>query len=163
MELIKENPSLYPCFQCGICAAVCPVSEITKGNFNPRKIIENLLLGLKDQILIDKKPNVWECTQCYSCDKICPQRVRIVDIILFLRNKFAERNDAPDEFLSEAEVVYDFGVTIPLQSSIIRRREKLELSPIPEYDIEEIQDIMDMTDFNKLVKNPTIEEKKEEN
>lgn len=162
LGLLKQNPSLYPCLQCGICTEICPVSKITSGDFNPRKIIEYLLLGLKDKILIDKKPNVWDCTQCYSCDEICPQHIRIIESILFLRNKFAQQKEAPDEFLDEGKVVYDFGVTIPLQSAIIRRREKLELSPIPEYDIREIQDIMDMTDFDKLVKESKVEKKKEE-
>jgi len=162
LNLLKENPSIYPCLQCGSCTAACSVSEFSKGDFNPREIIENALLGLKDKTFIDKKPNVWDCTLCYSCDEICPQHVRLTEIFLFLKNKFAEQKEAPEEFLSEAEVVYNFGVSIPLQSAINRRREKLELPTSPKYDIQEIRDIMDMTGFNKLVEKPKVEQKKVE-
>ncbi|MHA1476512.1 MAG: hypothetical protein ACTSQ5_15165, partial [Promethearchaeota archaeon] len=62
LKLVQKNPSLYPCLQCGSCTATCPVSDITKGDFNPRKILEDLLIGSRDKIIIDKEPNVWDCT-----------------------------------------------------------------------------------------------------
>ncbi|MCK5590885.1 MAG: hypothetical protein KAI72_02910, partial [Candidatus Pacebacteria bacterium] len=93
---------------------------------------------------------------------ICPQGVKISEIFIFLRNRFAEQNDAPEGYLSEAKAVYNFGVSIPLQSGIIKRREMLKLPSRPEYDIQEIQNIMDMTGFNILVEQPNKKEKKEE-
>jgi len=162
LRLILKNPSLYPCLQCGSCTATCPISDITKGDFNPRRIIENLLLGSRDKILIDKEPNVWDCTHCYSCDELCPQGVRLSEIFYFLRNIFAEQKEVPEGFLSEAKAVYNFGVSVPLQNQIIRRRDVLELPPHPEYDIREIQDMMDMTGFNVLVEKSSVKEKNEE-
>jgi len=161
LGVILRNPSLFPCLQCGSCTATCVVADITEGDFNPRKIMENLLLGSRDKILIDKKPNIWDCSHCHSCDEICPQHVRLADIFIFLRNKITEQTEAPDGYLSEAEVVYNFGVSIPLQSEIIRRREMLKLPPLPEFDIQEIQDIMDMTGLNTLVEKSEVEEKRE--
>lgn len=162
LNLILKNPSLYPCLQCGSCTATCPVSDITEGDFNPRIIIKNLLDGSKEKTLIDKEPNVWDCTNCYSCDEICPQGVRLSEAFNFLKNRFAEQKEAPEGFLGEAEFVYNFGVSIPLQSVIKKRREMLGLPSRPEFDIREIQDIMDMAGFDILVEKSNVTEKKEE-
>ncbi len=162
LKLVQKNPSLYPCLQCGSCTATCPVSDITKGDFNPRKIIEDLLIGSRDKIIIDKKPNVWDCTNCYSCDEICPQGVRLSDAFNFLKNRFAEQKEAPEGFLGEAEMVYNFGVSIPLQSGIKKRRALLNLPPRPEFDIQEIQDMMDMSGLKTLVEKSNETENKEE-
>ncbi len=156
LQLIKQNPSLYPCLQCGTCTSECPISNYTKGEYNSRKLIQCLLKGLKDKIIIGRDPNVWQCTQCYTCVENCPQHVELPDIIIFLRNKLAERGEAPDGFLGEAKAVYNNGVSIPLQSAIIRRRKILGLPPIPKYDIQEIQDIMDMTGLKDLVTNHAL-------
>ena len=162
LNLIKQNPSLYPCLQCGSCTVVCPIAEISKGDFNPRKIIKNSLLGLKDRTLIDKMPNVWDCTVCNFCDEICPQHVKLTEIFSLLKNIFAEQKEAPEGFLGEAEVVYKFGVSIPIQSALIERRKKLNLPPRPEFDIQEIQDLMELTGFDKLVEKPKLKDEKEE-
>ncbi len=156
LQLIKQNPSLYPCLQCGTCTSKCPVSLYTMGEYNSRKLIQCLLKGLKDKIITNMEPNVWQCTQCYTCVENCPQRVELPEIIIFLRNKLTEQGEAPDGFLSEAKVVNDYGVSIPLQNAIIRRREMLGLQPIPEFDLQEIQDVMKMTGFNKLVTNQAV-------
>ncbi|MHA1776002.1 MAG: hypothetical protein DRO88_09090 [Promethearchaeia archaeon] len=160
-KLIQKNPSLYPCLQCGSCTANCIISEITKGEFNPREIINSLLVGLSDKIIIDKEPNIWDCTNCYSCDEICPQGVKLSDTFNFLRNRSAEQKKAPEEFLSELEMVYNFGVSIPLQSGIKKRRELLNLPPRPEIDIQEIQEMMEMSDFRKLFEKLCVEIKEE--
>lgn len=148
------SETLTYCYQCGSCAGICPISDITKGDFNPRKIIENSLLGLKDKIFIDKKPNVWDCTQCCLCDEICPQNVRVTEIFTFLKNIFAEQKMAPEGFLGEAEVVYNYGISIPLQPAVKRRREKLQLPKCPDFDLQEIQDIMDLAGLKTLVEKP---------
>lgn len=153
LQLIKQTPSLYPCLQCGTCTSKCPVSNFTSGKYNSRQLIQFLLRGLENKIIVEKEPNVWQCTQCYTCAEYCPQHVQLPEIIIFLRNKLAEQNEAPDGFLSEAEAVYNYGVSIPIQSAVIRRRESLGLPPIPKYNIQEIQDIMDMTGLNDLVTN----------
>ena len=47
-DLIMEDFSLSYCYQCGTCSSTFPVALITNGDYNPRKIIEQSLLGLKD-------------------------------------------------------------------------------------------------------------------
>ena len=70
------------CFLCGTCTAGCPVSEIDS-SFNPRKIMRQILYGLKDETLSDGE--IWKCYQCHTCVAHCPQDVRFADIIRALR------------------------------------------------------------------------------
>ncbi|MHA2035497.1 MAG: 4Fe-4S dicluster domain-containing protein [Promethearchaeota archaeon] len=159
VQLLKQAPSLYPCLQCGTCTSKCPVSNFTTGEYNARQLIQFSLRGLKDKIYIDKEPNVWQCTQCYTCAENCPQHVELPEIIIFMRNKLAERKEAPDGFLNEAKAVYNYGLSIPIQNSIMRRRTMLGLPLRPEFDVQEIQDILDMTGLNDLIREPIGEVK----
>ncbi len=151
LELIKQNPSLYPCLQCGTCTSKCPVSVYTMGEYNSRKLVQCILKGLKTKLITDMEPNVWQCTQCYTCVESCPQHVELPEIIIFIRNKLAEQKKAPAGFLGEAEMVYKYGESIPLQPAIIKRREALGLQPHPDFDIQEIQDMLNIVGFNKLI------------
>jgi len=65
-----ENIKL--CFACGTCTAGCPVSAVDP-DFNPRKIIRQVLLGMRQEVL--SSPVIWRCVQCYSCTAKCPQNV----------------------------------------------------------------------------------------
>ncbi|MEO0226385.1 MAG: 4Fe-4S dicluster domain-containing protein, partial [candidate division WOR-3 bacterium] len=53
-EVIKEEGGerVQSCFQCGLCSASCPVRDVYK-DFNPRKIIHMVLVGLKDRVIKD--------------------------------------------------------------------------------------------------------------
>lgn len=75
-----ENIKL--CFACGTCTAGCPVSEVDC-EFNPRKIIRQVLLGMRKEVL--SGDIIWRCVQCYSCTAKCPQNVRFREIIRALR------------------------------------------------------------------------------
>ena len=75
-----ENIKL--CYACGTCTAACPVAGVD-AEFNPRKIIRQVLLGMRQQVL--SSPLIWRCIQCYACYATCPQNVKFRDIILALR------------------------------------------------------------------------------
>jgi len=75
-----ENLTL--CFACGTCTAACPVSEID-AEFSPRKIIRQVLLGMREQVLAS--PVIWRCVQCYACYAKCPQNVKFRDVLKALR------------------------------------------------------------------------------
>jgi NADPH-dependent glutamate synthase beta subunit-like oxidoreductase len=70
------------CFDCGSCAGICPVSEAYP-EFDPRKIIHQLKVGLKDQLL--RSPALWYCTHCHTCAFCCPQEVTFSDLVEVLR------------------------------------------------------------------------------
>lgn len=75
-----ENIKL--CFACGTCTACCPVAGMDP-EFNPRKIIRQVLLGMRKEVLCS--PVIWRCIQCYSCTAKCPQNVKFREIIRALR------------------------------------------------------------------------------
>ena len=93
-----ENIKL--CFACGTCTAGCPVAEIDK-EFNPRKIIRQVLLGMREEVL--SSPVIWRCVQCYSCTAKCPQNVKFREIIRALREMAVEEGFANAALIEEVE------------------------------------------------------------
>lgn len=93
-----ENITL--CFACGTCTAGCPVSEIDP-DFNPRKIIRQVLLGMRKEVL--SSPVIWRCVQCYSCTAKCPQNVKFREVMRALREMAVAERFADSSFLIDVE------------------------------------------------------------
>lgn len=79
--------NIKACFSCGTCTATCPVSQID-AEFNPRKIIRQVLLGLREEVL--SSPVIWRCVQCYGCYAKCPQNVKFTEVMAALRQMAVE-------------------------------------------------------------------------
>lgn len=92
---------LLVCFSCGVCTAGCPVAEIEE-NFNPRRIIHQVLLGEKERVLTSKY--LWMCVGCYRCTAHCPQDVEFTNILKVLREMAVEEGYASKEW---QEIVED--------------------------------------------------------
>lgn len=88
------------CYLCGTCTAGCPVSGL-HGEFNPRRIMKKLLLGLKKEVL--ESPEIWQCSQCHVCVAHCPQDVRFADIIRVLRQMAVDEGYASKELTDRLE------------------------------------------------------------
>ena len=73
---------LMACFACGVCTAGCPVSEV-ESDFNPRRIIHQILVGDREGILTSKA--IWMCIGCYTCTAHCPQDVEFTNLLKVLR------------------------------------------------------------------------------
>lgn len=73
---------LNSCYSCGACSGACPVSQAIP-DFDPRKIIHMIRLGLKDKLLASEL--IWYCSKCRSCVFVCPQDVRFADIMSAVR------------------------------------------------------------------------------
>ena len=86
------------CYACGTCTAGCPVAEIDP-EFNPRKIIRQVLLGMRKEVL--SSPVIWRCVQCYSCTAKCPQNVKFRDIVKALREMAAAEGFADSGLIGE--------------------------------------------------------------
>lgn len=76
------------CYQCGKCAAGCPVSYTM--DYTPTQLIHAIRLGLDDLVLNSK--TMWLCASCETCSTRCPQEVDIAKImdtlkIITLRRK----------------------------------------------------------------------------
>ena len=152
-ELIKEDISLNYCYQCGTCSSSCPVALITEGEYNPRKIIEQSLLGLKDLLIKDQKPNIWLCCTCQMCVEECPQNVFLTEIFERIKNKIVLVGEPyPETFKVQAKTIIENGLAIPLTQPIIRRRDQLELPKVEFADINEIKKLLVATDFEKKIK-----------
>ena len=85
---------LNGCFSCGACSGICPVSQAIS-DFDPRKIIHMVRMGLKDRLL--KSDLLWFCSQCKSCVFVCPQDVRFAEIVQALWDMAYEQGYITDQ------------------------------------------------------------------
>ena len=98
-----ENIKL--CFACGTCTAGCPVAGVDD-QFNPRKIIRQVLLGMRKEVL--SSPVIWRCVQCYSCSAKCPQNVKFRDVMKALREMAVKEGYVKPQLLEEVEQLDEF-------------------------------------------------------
>ncbi len=147
-EVVKHNASLTYCYQCSTCSGGCPVSLITEGKYNPRKIIEEAILGLVDKLVVKQEPNSWLCSTCQKCVELCPQKVELTEIFTLIKNKCFEVGKVPEAFKLQGQAVLDTGVAIPYSKAILTRREKLGLPEIKTASIDEIKSILKETNFD---------------
>lgn len=93
------------CFACGTCTAGCPVSAMDP-EYNPRKIIRQVLLGMRKEVL--SSAVIWRCVQCYSCSAKCPQNVKFRDVMRALREMAVEEGYVEAQLLQEVEELDEF-------------------------------------------------------
>ena len=148
-EVLKHNASLSYCYQCSTCSGGCPVALITNGAYNPRKIIEEAILGLQDKLVDIQDPNPWLCSTCQKCVELCPQKVELTEIFTLIKNKCFEAQKYPEAFSTQGQAVLDNGVAIPYSNAILTRRKKLGLPEIKTAPIDEIKTLLKETNFDK--------------
>ena len=88
-KIVKDESGkdLYECFSCGTCTAGCPERELDP-LYSPRKVIKNVLLGMKDQVFNNKFVEI--CSTHHRCFTQCPQGVEIPKLMNAIKN-IAER------------------------------------------------------------------------
>lgn len=146
-EVLEEFKGLFDvvklCYQCGTCAGGCPVfRQFTE--FNPRRIMEKLLLGDYDEQFIDDQ-QIWYCSMCYTCSTRCPQGIDIGHVITELKNLAVKLRNVPPGIVAEMEAILETGTTAAISQSILKKRERLELPELPKVDLDEIQKLMEAT------------------
>lgn len=120
------------CYACGTCTASCPVRRVNP-NYNPRKLIRMILLGMKNEIM--KGNELWLCANCYTCQERCPQGVRITDVILALRNLASKEGHAPSGVSMQANLIRSHGRLYTLDEFDDKKRKKAGLpSLLPEVE-----------------------------
>ena len=105
--------SLLNCFACGKCSAVCPISEVDE-EFDPRKIIHMILLGMKEEVLSNEF--IWLCATCDACSFRCPQKVQMADIMSVVRKIAEDEGYVPSNFNKQMEIVKNFSKLYELNS-----------------------------------------------
>jgi len=83
-----------PCFQCGVCTAICPWGLVKNETVSIRKLIRSGQLGL------DSGDFLWLCTTCGACVPPCPRGVDIPGVMLALREVAWRERDIPEGFPS---------------------------------------------------------------
>jgi heterodisulfide reductase subunit C len=88
------------CFACGTCTAGCPVFQV-ETDYNPRKIIRMILLGMRKELLSSKV--LWLCQRCSICSANCPQDVDFSNIMMALRDIAVSEGFAPADLTERIE------------------------------------------------------------
>ena len=65
------------CFQCGKCAAGCPISY--EMDHTPAQLIHAIRLGMDD--LVYNSKTMWLCASCETCTTRCPQEVDVAKVM----------------------------------------------------------------------------------
>lgn len=68
------------CFNCGTCAAICPLIQ----DHFPRRMIRYIQIGARDRIL-ENAPELWRCLHCGLCTQTCPREADPGEVILGLK------------------------------------------------------------------------------
>ncbi|MHA1196047.1 MAG: 4Fe-4S dicluster domain-containing protein [Promethearchaeota archaeon] len=147
-QIIQSNigTTLAYCYQCATCSGACPVAQITNGRYNPRRLILDALLGLKDKIFgKDNAFNIWGCTVCDTCDEVCPQKVELTEIFTILKNISIDRGEAPPYYTTQASTILEHAKAIPMQPAIERRRDQLGLPKVMIPDVDEVKKLLEAT------------------
>lgn len=76
------------CYQCGTCAASCPMTEHITAT--PRMLMAFLQLGLKDKL--EQANTQWVCASCHTCEVRCPRGLDIPKIMEALRQVVLRTN-----------------------------------------------------------------------
>jgi heterodisulfide reductase subunit C len=79
----NAGKDLYECFSCGTCTAGCPERELD-ALYSPRKVIKNVLLGMKDPVFCNKFVEI--CSSHHRCFTQCPQGVEIPRLMNAIKN-----------------------------------------------------------------------------
>lgn len=124
--IVSEEPggeNVKVCFACGVCTASCPAAEV-KEEFNPRKIIHMILLGMKDKVL--SSDLLWFCETCYTCSFYCPQDVKFAHIMSALRNIAVREGYVDSSFLDVIKKVDSFvhQIRVKMVENILDKKSK---------------------------------------
>ena len=132
------------CYQCGMCTGGCPVAHV-KPDYNPRRMLESIILGQYDEVL--SSDLLWLCTSCHSCLERCPQMIEVSEVLVHLKNLAAESGNVPKLLLERAKRIAETGQSTPVSKASLVWREKLNLAPVSPVNIEEVQAILQATNF----------------
>ncbi|MEJ2250548.1 MAG: 4Fe-4S dicluster domain-containing protein [Candidatus Lokiarchaeota archaeon] len=150
-EVLSHNASLSYCYQCSTCSGGCPVALLTEGSYNPRKIIEEAILGFQDHLIEQQTPNVWLCSTCQKCVELCPQKVELTEIFILIKNRCFDKSKCPESFSTQGTAILENGIAIPYSNAILSRRKKFKLPEIKTAPIDEIKEILKVTGFEKNI------------
>lgn len=134
------------CIQCGRCTGSCPIARLTEEH-NPRRLIEEVILGLKWDVLF-KLP--WYCVSCFTCLDRCPAGGDVAEVMFAVRNLAVREGSIPKGMVDQAKTLLSTGLIIPPSESMIEEREKQGLPKVT-FAAEDAQKILKKTGFSKII------------
>ena len=140
--------NVMACFACGTCTAGCPVREINS-DYNPRRIIRMVLLGMKDRVL--SSDFVWLCSACYTCDERCPQDVKIPEVMRVLRNLAVREGNIHPSYAQQVKLIGSQGRLYEIDEFDNRTRQRLGL-PAIHTERDEVEEIFRITGVDKTTR-----------
>lgn len=123
---VSEEPggeNIKACFACGVCTGSCPISDIDE-EYNPRKIIRMILLGMKKEVLSSNL--IWMCALCYNCSFHCPQDVKFANVMEALRNIAVREGYVDPSFLKAIEEIDNLSQKVRLEmvNEVVKKKDK---------------------------------------
>ncbi|MFX1484407.1 MAG: 4Fe-4S dicluster domain-containing protein [Promethearchaeota archaeon] len=138
---------LLRCLKCGACSGGCPVGSVI--DYRPRKVLGNVLLGLKDEVL--STDQIWLCAACFTCEERCVQQVNFTDVVTVLRNMASREGNAAEGYVKMAEMVMKNGRVSARTGIVDKMRESLGLPPLQDPDIKQLGAIMQAAGFDEVI------------
>lgn len=138
---------LLRCIKCGACSGGCPVGSVT--DYRPRKVLGNVLLGLKDEVLASDQ--IWLCAACFTCEERCVQEVNFTDVVTVLRNIASREGMAAPGYVDMAKMVMKNGRVTARTQTVDKMREALGLPPLQLPAVEQLGQIMNASGFTKII------------
>jgi heterodisulfide reductase subunit C len=96
----------------------------------PLKIRNLVYSAVVDYENIAEKDDFWYCTVCYLCHERCPQGIKLLDLIMTLRNLSIERKGPPTFVQNAIKLFLKSGMSFPTGGYTKKLREKLDLPPL---------------------------------
>lgn len=151
MHEVANTPrgkGILACIQCGRCSSSCPIARLVDEH-NPRRLMEMIILGLRDEVLHTKLP--WYCLSCFTCLDRCPQGGDVAEVMFAIRNLAVKEGNVADGFAVQGRSLVETGRIVNPTMMMIKKREKLGLSKGPSTATEEVQKILKKTALDKLL------------
>jgi heterodisulfide reductase subunit C len=138
---------LLRCLKCGACSGGCPVGSVI--DYRPRKVLGNVLLGLKDEVL--SSDQIWLCAACFTCEERCVQQVNFTDVVTVLRNIASREGNAAPGYVAMAKMVMKNGRVTAKTQLVDKMREQLGLPSLQDPAVEQLNQIMKAAGFTKII------------
>ncbi len=115
-DLILEYGSkeALKCYQCGMCAALCPWYQVDGVDFLVYQLAQNIKLGAvlnsedKD-VIAHEVTELYRCVGCDACYDQCPRGLNIADMLRAVRRIMVESESVPGPLRTTISSLYSNG------------------------------------------------------
>jgi NADPH-dependent glutamate synthase beta subunit-like oxidoreductase len=113
LERLLDVEKLKYCYECGMCTASCPMAKLLRKDYNPRALLERIILDPEGVLASDE---LWLCAWCYRCHKHCNQALKLPEIFLVMR-KIAVEHGYTQSFEEALQKIAE-NVPLPLVTAL---------------------------------------------